>query len=680
MTISASSLGAAAGASGDTDLQRLAAGVRRDLPAILTFVVVASLLAILILYFIPPRYTSRVLVLIDPSVAKMVDGNEHEFPAEVSEERIANEVEVMRSRELASVVMDELKLWDHEAFAKDSVLSTLFGPSTARPSDPRARRIERFLRHLSVFRKGKSAVIAVEYTARDPMLAADVVNALADAYLREYSAQRLAVLDSNIARLTAQVQAYTAKVDELEGKALEYRARNRILSSNPTEQDAATLAALNRDLLNAQLQVTELRERIKHLEHNPGNPQDGAGGSLLSALEQARVAKQEKAAALQKIYGRLHPEVLQNQAAPAELAQAIETVQSRELDGLRNALAAAEGNVRLINGKIRALQDNLAAKETSLSNLTGLERELGFSRTTLAELQARLNDATLKRDATRLSIDKLILSRGYASPEPSAPLKLPILALTAIGALLLGLLYSLFKGAYGPAPAAAARTMPAASPPRPERKAPPPPQDAPIRGTVVSSSLRTAAPETLFQDIARQLSPENRLVIFRTDARTTRATLLPGYVAKSLAEQKPGQRVLLVNLDQDTATYLALYKKARIQPGDAQRRFFHAAQILLERSLFASTIPQLQILDLSEQSLSSAQLSQVMDEVLPDYSHVVLVIRDGSLPERGAADRDLHTPNRFLISESDEAVYRLPDANLKRASASDAANDTKRSP
>ncbi len=89
--------------------------------------------------------------------------------------------------------------------------------------------VERYYSRLNVYEVGTSRVIAVEFSSRDPVLARDAANRIADRYIEQ---QRQAQLDANArsrAWLAQQIDTLRKRVADSEEKVENYRATKGLL-------------------------------------------------------------------------------------------------------------------------------------------------------------------------------------------------------------------------------------------------------------------------------------------------------------------------------------------------------------------------------------------------------------------------------------------------------------------
>src|SRR5262245_5798924 len=160
--------------------------LRRRWLALLVFAVVAFAGAVR-LVFVSPVYQSTAQILIERDVPNVLDFDKNSRAADMWDSFYQTQYRLLQSRLLARRVVERLSLLDDPEFG---------GP---RPEDERTpvanmpagtsivleRVIDQFLERLRVQPVKNSQLVAVSFQAERPLLAADAVNALVDAYIQQ---------------------------------------------------------------------------------------------------------------------------------------------------------------------------------------------------------------------------------------------------------------------------------------------------------------------------------------------------------------------------------------------------------------------------------------------------------------------------------------------------------------
>ncbi|MFV2091820.1 MAG: GumC family protein, partial [Hyphomicrobiales bacterium] len=212
------------------------------------------LLSVLVTSQLTPYYTGRALLLIDPRQSRVVNIDEVVSGLPANSATIDSEVEVIKSDRVAIDVIEKLKLLATGDFAASTSIigwvRRLTGLTPALPeADPQStaalvRALDVFRDRLSVRRRGFTYVIEITFTARDPEMAAKIVNAVSQAYLRQQTKGKLDVnkraadlLRERLSALSRQLRDSEDAVDEF----MRRRVDSALLSQSSQEFEAAML-------------------------------------------------------------------------------------------------------------------------------------------------------------------------------------------------------------------------------------------------------------------------------------------------------------------------------------------------------------------------------------------------------------------------------------------------------
>ncbi|VAW12765.1 hypothetical protein MNBD_ALPHA09-431 [hydrothermal vent metagenome] len=188
-------------------------------------------LSVLVTSQLTPYYTGRALLLIDPRQSRVVNIDEVMSGLPTNSATVDSEVEVIKSDRVAIDVIQKLDLLVAEDFTAskspiDWVRQVIGFPAEETEDQPGStaalvRALSIFRDRLSVRRRGLTYVIEITFTSKDPTMAAKVVNAVSQAYLRQQTEGKLEVnqraadlLRERLLALSLQLAESEAAVDE----------------------------------------------------------------------------------------------------------------------------------------------------------------------------------------------------------------------------------------------------------------------------------------------------------------------------------------------------------------------------------------------------------------------------------------------------------------------------------
>jgi uncharacterized protein involved in exopolysaccharide biosynthesis len=450
----------------DVDLGRLFASLARDWKRILVVAVVLSLLAFVLASLATPHFQAETRLLIEAreSVFTRPQGEGASNPSILDPEGVTSQVEVITSTDILKEVarkFDLASLPEFDAAVNPSALShflIMAGLSSDPAEVPAEERVLRAFREkLTVYRVENSRVIAIAFSSENPRLAAEIPNAIAEAYL---AFNQQAKLQSNSAAtewLEPEIQALTARVKEAEAKVAEFRSQSDLLvgqnnSALATQQLSELSSELSRVRANraaAEANAESVRQALKSGGSLDAFP-DVIASDLIQRLRERQVQLRAEIADRSTSLLDNHPRIRAMKSQLADLDRQVAAEAQKTLQGLANTAKAAklrEDQLVADLNRLKAESSRVGEKEVELR---ALEREAAAQRDLLESYLARYREAASRRDGNYVPADARIFSRAVVPVDPYFPKVVPIVGATFMGSLLVmaiaTLLRELFSG------------------------------------------------------------------------------------------------------------------------------------------------------------------------------------------------------------------------------------------
>src|ERR1700722_19068939 len=280
------------------DLVDLYAFLKSNRRVLAGWVIVALTVALVYAFTATPLYTATADLTIDSKKIQLFKSNEQVVGDNVMDSsQVESEVEVLGSESIALIVIDDLKLANDPEFVGSGngpivgLLSAIFGmDEDARSlSDIQRKRIaiKVFRSNLSIRRVGVTYVLEISYRSPDPAKAAQIANAVADAYINDqlntrYQAARRASiwLQERIAELRNQSNTAARPVQDYKEKNNIVDTGNHCLLSDLQVQET------NTQMLTAQAATAEAKARLDRIEEVLKSPAPGeALGTVTDVLK-----------------------------------------------------------------------------------------------------------------------------------------------------------------------------------------------------------------------------------------------------------------------------------------------------------------------------------------------------------------------------------------------------------
>ncbi len=592
----------------DIDLGRLVAAVWRRRITVLLFTVLAAVAAFLVTMLIDPRYKGETRLLIAAREPVYTAENGQRAPAEANfdERTVASQVEILKSSDLIKTVAERLDLASRPEFdpaAKMSVISEIlvgFGLKKNPLDTPPGERVfKRFSEKLDVYVVPSSRIIAIEFTSEDPELAAQVANAMADAYLEFNAGLKVENNSTASAWLAPEIESLRQKVRESEEKVARFRAEKGLLQVSDTETIAAKqLSDISAELsrVRGERADAEARARTVRTALDNGQSLDAIGDVLGSANVQRL---RERESAVRAEIADLSATLLDGHPRMKALRAQLADIENQVRGEIRKVLSSLESNSRLASAReeelvaqLNELKSGSAREGEDSVQLRDMEREAASQRDLLETYLARYRESASRSEPASAPADARVISRAVTPAEPYFPKTIPIVIVAALAAFLLSsiwvMLTELLSGrALRPAEgseietyeaeAAADYTSPAPAAARvdPSEKAVPAIERKRGHASLLSAPVaetETAAPgfagpagsDFSVEAVADQLLADETSLAISVSPEGDRGSLSAVMLARTAAGE--GAKVLLVDLT-GTACPTELMAESRRLPG-----------------------------------------------------------------------------------------------------------------
>lgn len=478
------------------------------LPTLLAFVG-----AVIFVNVVKPKYTGQAQVLLEnrDNYFTRPDKEQRGTDPPLDSEAVQSQVQTIMSRDIARSVIKKLDLASREEFdpvqkdpsALKRILSIIGLTKDPLASSPEERIFENYFDKLLVFNVGKSRVISVEFSSREPELAQKGANLIAEEYISFQRDAKKATTQGASAWLAQAIEPMRARVAEAEAKVEAFRAENGLLigSSNATIA-TQQLGEMNTQMSAARSMQSELNAKARMIREALKNGRifetsEVVNNELVRRLLEQRVAMKTQMALEERTLLPGHPRMKELSAQLNDLESQIRTAAERTARTLENDARVAGARVQSLQAEFDNHKKTAANANEHEVQLRALEREARALRDNYEQYLAKYRDA-LSRDADAAApADARIISRAVMPQLPAFPKKVPIILLATLATLVLSSAIIITRHifstdaadvgelpmdyaapayaapAYAPEPPVRARPAPRAEPPQ---QAPPPSQ------------------------------------------------------------------------------------------------------------------------------------------------------------------------------------------------------------
>ena len=520
------------------ELSAVFAAIKKSVPRLVVIAAGAGALTFLGLTLVAPRYQSEAELVVsakgvsDPFQSPRKDGGggSDGVAVRMDKEAVNTHVRALRSPELGTAIATQLNLAERPEFnpALGPVdtfgrILRMAGIGNPRPGESEQDRVlNRFYDKLEIYSPKESRAIAIRFTSNDPDLAAEVPNALAEAYRASLANQSIVETDEVQQALAPKIEKLKAEVGEADAAVEQFRGKADIFrgGQQQTGLNEQQLAELTAELSRTQSLKGDIESRLSAARDMM---KSGSGDAipevqrspLIQAVVQQRVRLERQISELSVSLLPGHPRMQQLNADLAGLKKQITAEVAKVVDSLEKEAKSASMRVDAVQKDIASVKTRVVDTGPDEVKLRQLQTEAQSKRAELERLQAQYEANRAKADSRAVPIEARIVSRARAASIPVFPRKGPFAALAAFATLLLGLALTITKALLSgarPATASARHAAPVRAaarkepvlPPAAHRAAPPRPHidEDEIDALTEPMSGRAPAASTSNQDTA----------------------------------------------------------------------------------------------------------------------------------------------------------------------------------
>jgi polysaccharide biosynthesis transport protein len=388
-------------------IEKLLGIVRRQYPVIVLISACVIVLSLVYLFTTPKQYTAHAMFLIDTTRMRAqqrepkIIQNTYELP--LDDAQVETEIEVLKSAQIGSSVVKELKLAEDPEFVGSqggSLIGALFGlmfsPFSSGVASTHEAMSEdaltqtalgHFLSNRDVRRFGQTYVLDISYTSMNPGRAAAVANAIGDAYLvgqldaKFQTSNRVAKwLQDRIAELRQQAMSADRAVLEFkEQKNIVDvggggNSDGRLLADQEVADSGSQLAKARADTAETKARLDRIQVVMKE-DIPDAAVADSLSSTIISQLRTQYLDYDRRYHLYASRYGPTHLAVVALQTQMTELRRSMS-------DELARIAESYKSSYEIAKSREESLEKSLSQR-ISGAQLTNRER-LG-----LAELESR---------------------------------------------------------------------------------------------------------------------------------------------------------------------------------------------------------------------------------------------------------------------------------------------------
>ena len=259
--------------------------VRRQFAVIALIAVVATSLGAFYAFMAPPTYTAESTVVIDPRRAQLFEKATFS-EGQIDPPALESEIELVKSEPVALSVIKNLGLAkDPEFLGPQDIFGVLLGfashffssskPTVLSESEATRAALAALSKNLAVKRVGLSYNLSLQYRSRNPNRAAQIANAIAEAYIAEQLEGKYDSTRRATQWLQGRIEELNQKQSLAERAVLDFKRQNNIVTADGKLLNEQRIAELNSQLVLAHKQTADVKARVDRVDAIIRDDSDG---------------------------------------------------------------------------------------------------------------------------------------------------------------------------------------------------------------------------------------------------------------------------------------------------------------------------------------------------------------------------------------------------------------------
>lgn len=440
------------------DLRQYWLTVMRHKWGIMGFAFVVTLLAALAVFSLEPVYRATATLLIESKQAKVVSIEQVYGLDSSNNEYYLTQFEILKSRKLAEKVIKKYGLVEHPEFNRQPAFSFnwreyagQYIPELA-PGVPTEEQryqsvVAAFIGRLNVSPVRKTQLVHISFEGYSPEFAAQMANALGEAYIESNLEAKLELTVKASSWLNERLGGLKEKLKESERRLQEFRDREQIVGGNGGLDIAGTeLDLVATKLVDARRQRLEfegLYQEIRSIGKNgPAERYERIpavlGHPVVQSYKESLLKAEQKVSELSKRYGPKHPKMISASSEASSARRALDRQIMSVVNGIENKYRVARSSERSLEGSLGNTKQEIQGLKRKEYQLKELEQEVETNRALYDTFFTRLNETAATGDLE--SANARIADPAVAPMSPAKPKKKLIIALSFVVSAMFGVM------------------------------------------------------------------------------------------------------------------------------------------------------------------------------------------------------------------------------------------------
>ena len=399
----------------------------------------------------PPRYAATAAMLIDPRLGKTV-GSDPNVPGFVADTAaIDSQIKLFTSQTVLSRVAAQCRLKDDPEFngKHRSLLQRILHPALTATDGVDLKTLEDAI---TIKRPERTYVVEIDALARDSKKAAEIANAVTQAYIADQVSSRVGSAKEDTQYVSDKLDKLSVEIRDIDNKIESYKAKNKIIETSGLRSNEQQVSDLTKALGDARARESDTKARLSEIDRMAREGRLASSNEALRSLTIERLRQQQaeteqNVARLSKTLGARHPEMIEVRERQARVRELIRDELERVKNGVRGDYQAAAANEKQILAEIDQVKAQSSEMSRKLVPLDQMQRNRAVLRSSFDRF-AQVNDTLAQQGAQSPPGRVIAVARPPVSP--SQPKKTVVGLVSLSAGLFLGFAGALFaEGAGG---------------------------------------------------------------------------------------------------------------------------------------------------------------------------------------------------------------------------------------
>ena len=250
------------------------------------------------------RYTGHAILIVETPKLPLFQSEVTYAPPDPAS--VETQLQILNSDDIALAVIKDLHLDEDAEFISptSSILSRMVGlaegaisaavhavlprAQTSNHGSPEYTALQTFHQQLKVKRVGLTYAIEINFNSRNAFRAAQIANAIADAYELNAFQAKFQITDQAAKWLQERLQTLREQASDAERAVVDYKTKNNIIDTGGRLMNEQQLAELNSQLIQARAATAEAEARLDRVQQivasGDVNPDTAATATVADTL------------------------------------------------------------------------------------------------------------------------------------------------------------------------------------------------------------------------------------------------------------------------------------------------------------------------------------------------------------------------------------------------------------